>query len=265
MKDVSTQFIDRMAVEVQGEGDAVLCLHGLGGTSNTFTPVLGALSPYKLVRIDLPGSGRSHRVEGALSIQRFVDATFNVAARLHIERFHLLGHSMGAIVALHCAAQQPARIKSLALFGPLLAPPAQAREGIRARAAKARSEGVPGMAEIADAIVAGATSPDTRTRLPLAVAAVRESLMRQDPEGYARCCEALADAQAAALENITAPTLLVTGEDDAVAPPQAVRALHECLVGSRLVVLPRCGHWTTFERPDECERELKSFLSARRH
>jgi 3-oxoadipate enol-lactonase len=260
---MATQFIDRIAVEVDGAGDAVVCLHGLGGTSNNWTPVMAALERHQAIRIDLPGSGRSHRVEGPLSIDGYVEAVLSVCERLGAERFHLVAHSLGTFAALHLAVREPQRVRSLALFGPLLCPPDGARAAIRARADKARSEGVVGMAAIADAIVAGATSSDTRRSRPLAVAMVRESLMRQDPEGYARSCEALADAQPAALNAITASTLLITGEDDAVAPPQSVRAIHERIRGSRLIVYPRCGHWTTFERPDECTRDLRDFLSAR--
>ena len=261
---MATQFVDRIAVEVDGEGEAVVCLHGLGGTSNNWTPVLPALGRFEVVRIDLPGSGRSHRVEGPLSIERFVDSVLSVCGRLGVERFHLLAHSLGTIVAFHLAVREPARVASLALFGPLLCPPEAGRPGARARAEKARSEGVAGMASIADAIVAAATSTDTREHRPVAVAMVRESVMRQDPEGYARSCEALADAQAAAIDSIVVPTLLVTGQDDAVAPPQAVRGIHERIRGSRMIVHPQCGHWTTFERPEECTRDLREFLSARR-
>lgn len=261
---MATQFIDRIAVEVDGQGDAVVCLHGLGGTSNNWTPVMAALQRHQAVRIDLPGSGRSHRVEGLLSIDRYVEAVLSVCERLGIERFHLVAHSLGTVVAFHLAVREPQRVRSLALFGPLLCPPEGARTAIRARADKARSEGVAGMAAIADAIVAGATASETRRSRPLAAAMVRESLMRQEPEGYARSCEALADAQAAEVNTISAPTLLITGEDDAVAPPQSVRSIHERIRGSRLIVYPRCGHWTTFEQPDECTRDLSEFLAARR-
>ena len=61
------------------------------------------------------------------------------------------------------------------------------------------------------------------------------------------------------------PVLLVTGDEDGVAPPQAVRSMADRLHASRskrVVVLPRCGHWTPVERPDECQRELRDFLAA---
>ena len=259
---MTTQFVDRVAVEDEGSGEAVVCLHGLGGTSNTWTPLLPALKGRRVVRIELPGSARSHRVDGPLSIQRFVDATLSVCSRLNIASAHWFGHSMGTIVCQHLALAQPQRVRSLVLFGALQAPPDAARPALRARALKARTEGVAGMQAIADAIVESATSADTRTRLPVAVALVRESLMRQDPDGYARSCEALADAMPAAVDRIEVPALLVTGDADAVAPPQAARGIAERMRQARVVVLSRCGHWTPIERPEECARELASHLAS---
>ena len=258
---------DRMVVEDEGEGPVVVCVHGLGGSSNSFSPLMPALARHRVLRVDLPGSGRSQHAEGPLSIERFVEALLSMCNRLGVACADWIGHSMGTIVCQHVATAQPALVQSLALFGPLLAPPDAARAGLRARAAKARSEGVAGMQEITQILLAAALSSDTRQRLPLAVAFVRESLMRQDGEAYARTCEALADAQAAAVDTIRVPVLLVTGDEDAVAPPQAVRALAEKLRAGpvpRVDVLARCGHWTPVERPDECQRALRDFLASPR-
>ena len=256
-------LIDRVAVEEEGEGPAIVCVHGLGGNSNTFTPLLPALARHRVIRIDLPGSGRSQRVEGVLSIEGYVETLLSVCARLGVSRAHWLGHSMGTIVAQHIAAAQPKLVASMALFGPLIEPTEAAREALKARAMKAR-EGAAAMHEITLALLNAAISADTRQRLPVAVAFVRESLMRQDGEAYARSCEALAGARAAAVDHIEAPVLLVTGDEDGVAPPQAVRAMAEKLRAARttrVVVLPRCGHWTPVERPEECQRELREFLA----
>ena len=260
---MATQFIERMAVECDGDGEAVLLIHGLGGTSNVWTPLLPALARHRAVRPDLPGSGRSHRVEGPLSIARFVEAMQRVCAVLRLDRVHVAAHSLGTIVALHLAVVAPRLVRSLALFGPLACPPDAARPGIRARGAKAREDGEAGMQAIADALLTAAVSTETRTRRPLAVTAVRELLMRQSPEGYARTCEALADAQATDVGAIACPTLLVTGDEDAVAPAQAVRQLGERIAGARVEVLSRCGHWTPVEKPAECEDLLRRFYATR--
>jgi 3-oxoadipate enol-lactonase len=254
-------FVERMAVEIEGEGEPVVMIHGLGGTSNTFTPVLAAFARHRTIRFDLPGSGRSHRVEGPLSLQLFLEKVPLLMQWAGVERAHIVAHSMGTIVAAHLAASEPGKVASLALFGPLLAPPEPARAAIRARAGQARGGD---MQPIADALLRASVSAETRAKQPTAAAFVRESLMRQDPEGYAKSCEALAEMQAADTSRIECPTLLVTGDEDMVAPPQAVRMMGERIVGSRVVVLRGCGHWTPVEKPEECVDLLKRFLLERR-
>jgi 3-oxoadipate enol-lactonase len=250
-------YVERIAFEVEGDGEPVVMIHGLGGTSNVWGPLLPAFSRNKRIRFDLPGSGRSARFEGPLSVDVFLHAVLTVMKKCSIERAHIAAHSMGTIVAAHLAAAEPSRVLSLALFGPLLAPPDQARTAIRGRAVKAR-EG--DMQPIADALVQGSTSSETKQKRSVAVAFVRESLMRQDPDGYARSCEALAGMQAVDTARIACPTLLVTGDEDAVAPPSSVRAMGDRIKGSRVEVLRGCGHWTPVERPEECSGLLRRFL-----
>jgi pimeloyl-ACP methyl ester carboxylesterase len=247
----------QLAVEVHGNGDPILLVHGLGGTSNVFGPQVGVLSRFfQCIRPDLPGSGRSP-ADGPLSITGLAEAIEGVMDERGLDRVHLVGHSLGTIVCQHVAVRRPNRVRSLALIGPLHAPPDAARPVIRDRATKARAEGMVG---IADAIVQAGTSADTKANRPEVAALVREILMRQDPEGYARTCEALAAAEAADVSRIACPTLLVTGDEDGTAPPTAVRALHRKIAGSSLRLLDRCGHWTTFERPAEVNEALMNFL-----
>lgn len=256
---MTTHIIDGIAVEVEGEGPALVCVHGLGGTSNTWTPLLSALQGHRIIRIDLPGSGRSS-VPDDLSIASMVAAVEAVCRHLDVGAATFLGHSMGTIVCQHLATTYPALVTRLALFGPLVCPPEAGRAGIHARADKAASGSVAAMQEIADAIVAGATGRETKEAQPAVLALVRESVMRQDPQGYGKSCTALANAQSAPIEHIAVPTLLVTGDQDGVAPAAAVEIMAARIKGSTKVVLAACGHWTPFERPQECMRELAQFL-----
>jgi pimeloyl-ACP methyl ester carboxylesterase len=167
---------------------------------------------------------------------------------------------MGTIVCCHIAEQHPSLVRSLALLGPLLAPSDAARQGLRDRAAKARAEG---MAPIADAIVQAATSADTKSTQPVTVALVREFLMRQDAEGYAKSCEALAAAQPADVSRIKCKTMLITGDEDVVTPPSGVRAMAERMDTPQTIILNRCGHWTGLERTREVNQALRSFYFGR--
>jgi 3-oxoadipate enol-lactonase len=258
---MSSQTIERMEVEVDGAGDTVILIHGLGGSSNTFCPQMAVLGQHRAVRPDLPGSGRSRIAAEKLTIEKFADRIIAMAGVLNIRRTILAGHSLGTIVCQHVAAQSPQLAAGLVLFGPILEPPPAARDGLRDRAKKARAEGMQG---IADALVGAALSAETRQKRLAATAFVRESLMRQDPEGYALTCEALAEARAVDPQRIGCPVLLITGEDDAVAPPSSVQMMRERLRQASATVLPKCGHWTTVERPEECNANLREFLARNR-
>jgi pimeloyl-ACP methyl ester carboxylesterase len=258
---VGTHIVQRMALEVEGTGEAVVMLHGLGGTSNVYTPQMSVLGGrFRTIRPDFPGSGRSP-ASGSLSIQGFAEAVVRAMAVLGVASAHLVGHSMGTLVCLAIAVEHPGLVRSLALFGPLLGLADAARDGLRRRAGQARGEG---MAEIAEAVIAGTLSADTRANRPVTVALVRELLMRQDPEGYARTCEGLAAAEAPDAAGIRCRTLLVTGDEDPIAPPGAARAIAGAIPGARTVTLARCGHWTTLERAVEASAALREFYFGRR-
>ena len=245
-----------IAVEEHGDGDALVMVHGLGGSSNSWYPQVGPLSRYfRVVRLDLEGSGRSPAT-GALSIASFAADVTALMDALDIPTAHLCGHSMGTIVCQHIAAEQPERVKSLALLGPLAAPPEPARQAIRDRAGVARKSG---MVPIADTLVEVAISAETRAHHPATAAFVREILMRQDAEGYARTCEALAAATSADLASIRCSTMLITGDEDGVSPPPEVKALSGRIKGSRVVVVPGCGHWTPIEKPAQVNGVLLNF------
>jgi len=257
---MTTRILNGLAVEIDGDGDALLCIHGLGGSSNVWTPLLPAMAGFKVVRPDLPGSARSALLSEPLSIAGYVQALIGLMDALDIAAAHVAAHSLGTVVAQHLAVEHPSRVNSLALFGPLVAPPDAARPGTLARAQLART-GSPAMQEIANAIVQAATSKETKSQQPAVLAFIREIVMRQPSEGYAQSCEALAAAQSAAIEQIRLPTLLVTGDQDGVAPAANVAAMAARIKGSEQIVLDGCGHWTPFERPQQCVEQLQRFYA----
>lgn len=249
--------------ELGGKGEVLVLVHGLGGSTNTWYPQAQVLKrDLRLVAYNLAGSARTPVREG-ISIASHMDDLLDVVreAAGGSGRVHLAGHSLGTIICQHFAARHPEQVASLALIGPFPEPPEAARAALRDRAAKARAEGMRG---IADAIVAGGTADDTKVNQPAAAAFVRESIMAQPPEGYARNCEALAEAQSADLSCIACPTLLITGDQDRTAPADVGRAMASAIRGAELQVLTACGHWATIERAKQVNYALTVFYARQR-
>lgn len=246
-----------MQFECKGQGTPVLMVHGLGGTSNTFEPLMGRLGDFMVLRPDLPGCGRSATPDEALTIADMADSLLALLKAQGLTKVHLVGHSMGTLICQRMAIAASAHIASLTLIGALTEPNQAARTGLLARAATARSQG---MQDIADQIINAALAPRTLADNRAAMAFVRESLMRQCPEGYAKCCEALAAAQLQDVCKISAQTLLLTGDCDPVAPVSMAQQLCDALPNARLSVLTDCGHWATLEQPQACASALEAFV-----
>ena len=256
---MTDRSLGSMIVEDSGPdtGPAVVMVHGLGGDSNSFQPLMGILDGYRVLRPDLPGAGRSPIRPGRSGIQGMAENVLDALRAIGIAKAHFVGHSMGTLVCQYIAAQHPECVTSLTLLGPILEPPVAARAGLTERAETARTNG---MAGIADAVSQGSVSETSRKSNPVVPAFVRESLMRQDPRGYAEHCIALSEAKAARHAAIKAPTLLVAGEKDPVAPVPMGKALAEAISGARLEVIPGVGHWMMMEAPGRTASLLKEHL-----
>jgi pimeloyl-ACP methyl ester carboxylesterase len=248
--------------DIAGDGEPVVLVHGLGGSSNTFQPLMPVLRNFAVYRPDMPGSGRSPVPIEAQSVASFAEAIVNGLREIGVASAHFGGHSLGTLVCQHIAVHMHDCVRSLVLFGAITQPPDAARNGLISRAATARNGA---MDVIADQIIANTLSPSTHHDKPAAVAFVRESLMRQPPEGYAKSCEALSKAQAFPVERIEVPVLLVAGDTDPVAPPSMATALKDRMPNAKMVLLERSGHWIPIEKPEESSRLIAEFLQKQLH
>jgi pimeloyl-ACP methyl ester carboxylesterase len=247
-----------LAVEITGDGPVVLLVHGLGGTSNFFQPQVAALAErFTVVRPDMEGSGRSP-VTSTPTIASFADDLADLLPQLGAGPARVVGHSMATITVRLLAATRPDLVSHLALLGAVPAPlPEAGQQGQHDRAAKARAGEMPA---IADAVMGNATAEATRRDHPGTAAAVRELVLRQDPEGYARSCEALAGAPDPGPVDPELPLLLLTGADDGVGRPEISQGLADAHGAATLDVLDDCGHWTALERPHEVTEHLLKFF-----
>jgi len=233
-------------------GPPAIFVHGLGGSMDYWTPLVELTklkSSYNCVLFDLEGHGLSPTSPlSKLSIASFAADVKNLASHFGISSgLTLIAHSMGCLVALKAAQDNPELVSKLILVGPPPNPlPDAASKGSHARADLVRAEG---MGAIVDAVCAGGTSQKTKDSNPVALSAVRLSLLGQSGEGYAKACSALAEAtDAFDVEGIKAETLIVTGAEDMVSSAEVCEGYRKklpSLVG--VEILEDVGHWHVFE------------------
>jgi pimeloyl-ACP methyl ester carboxylesterase len=164
---------------------------------------------------------------------------------------------MGTLVVRSLAARHPARVSALALLGAVREPAEAGRKAQHERAALLREKGT---AAVAPGVVANALSETTRRDKPEVAAFVRELIMRQDPEGYARNCEALAAATDPGPVDPELPLLLITGGDDKVGAPDASQELADAHGNAVVEIVPGIGHWTALEAAGPVTDHLLKFL-----
>jgi pimeloyl-ACP methyl ester carboxylesterase len=113
----------RLSTMTSGEGEPVVCLHGLGGTKASFMPTLAALaSGYRVIAVDLPGFGDSDKPLAArYDSAYFADATVALLDELGLDRARLIGNSMGGRVAIEAGLRAPDRVEQVVLLSPAMA------------------------------------------------------------------------------------------------------------------------------------------------
>lgn len=246
-----------LAVEVDGDGPAVLMVHGLGGTTNFYQAQSDSLRDrFRVIRADSAGAGRSEVAED-ISVAHHAEDLVAVLDELGIDTAAVVGHSMGTLVVRELAARFPDRVSKMALLGAVRPPGPDAQKAQRERAALVRNEGTGG---VAAGVVANALSQDTQDKRPVVAAFVRELVAGQDPEGYARNCEALAGAGDPGAVSADVPLLLITGDADKVGPPEASHELAAGHPDAHVEILNGVGHWTALEAVAAVNEQLAAFL-----
>jgi 3-oxoadipate enol-lactonase/4-carboxymuconolactone decarboxylase len=175
---------------------------------------------------------------------------------LGIEKAHIVGLSIGGMTAQALAVHHPQRVESLVLISTAahMPPP----EFWYQRAAKVREQGPEA---VVDTIIPRWFTPQFQERDRAAVKRIRDRFLDCDRRGYARCCEALAEMDLRGrIGAIAAPTLVIAGANDAVAPPAMGEEIRSRIPGAEMVVLPDCAHLLAVEQPEATAWHIATFV-----
>ncbi|MDZ4827812.1 MAG: alpha/beta fold hydrolase [Actinomycetota bacterium] len=258
-----------LAVDRAGTGPGLLLIHGFGGAKEDFGDHVEALArDHTVVIFDHRGHGASDKPEdqAAYSLDRLVADTLDVADALGLDRFRLLGHSMGGMVARRLVLEHPDRVEALILMdtapGPIAGLPA---DDLELASAIMLAEGKAVLKPLLD------------ERAVLDTPAYRQMLL--DRPGYGEFCDRKWDDLSAVmwgtlvleilrqpddrarLGEITVPTMVLVGEQDKPLVKPS-REMAELIPGAQLVVIPDGGHSPQFENPDAWIAAVQAFLGS---
>lgn len=247
------------AVE-RGRGSPVLLLHGLGWDHRLWAATQARLAPHhRTIAPDLRGHGRTPATPDGWTVHDLAEDCRRLLDQLEVERCAVVGFSLGGMVATALAQAVPERVTGLLLAGCVLHVTAEQTAATEAMLARARALGAVAFArEQARAI----WHPEWRAAHPEAVESfvAARAAMDQDALALAFRCTRGLDLRPG-LGRLTMPCLVIAADQDPFVDPADALALAAALPAAELVVLERCGHMLTLERPERFAALLDALLA----
>ena len=253
----------RVYYEERGTGDAVLLINGLGADHRAWHLQTEDLErSFRVIVFDNPGVGQTTGPRGPYTTELFGDVAVALLQSLGVERAHVVGASMGGLIAQQVAVRHPELVRSLTLHCPWWRADPYTQALIRSWQSYAR---VAGMVELSRQVWLWVFTPCFFEERPDWFAGLEEEAQKPGQSVEAFCDQAEACISHEALEAVAAieaPTLITVGDGDILTPPAHSRALHERIKGSILHIWPQMGHAPFWEIPEEFNRLNLEFLEA---
>lgn len=212
---------------------------------------------FYVIRYDTRGHGKSASPKGPYQLSQLGQDVIALLDFLHIEKTHFCGLSMGGVTGQWLGLYAPDRINKLAIAN--TAAKVGTADGWQTRAKTVMAEG---LNPVADTAASRWFSPAFIEQQPLIVSALIAHLRAENAEGYASCCEALANADfREEIHAISNPTLIIAGQYDPVTTESDAAFLQRKIAGSKTVALP-ASHISNIEAEQAFTLALSEFLKA---
>lgn len=246
----------KLHVEQRGAGSpAFVFLHYWGGSSRTWRHVVDRLSPdFRTIAFDQRGWGRSEAPAKGYALADLANDAEAVVSELALERYILVGHSMGGKVAQLLASRRPRGLIGVALVAPAPPSPMEAPLELRRGMVRAYESRESIIATVAQVLAPHGLKPDDLATV------VADSMAGAAPAKAAWPLYASQENIVRDLADVTVPVLVISGEDDRVESPDVLRReLLPRLAVAELHVLPGVGHLSPLEAPDDVADLLRAF------
>lgn len=245
---------------VEGEGPAVVLIHGVGSRLEAWDPIVPMLAGhFRVVRYDLRGFGQSSKIKGRYELGSFVEDFVALIDHLGIDRCHVVGFSLGGIIAQALALAYGERVDRLVLLSTIGGVNEEDRAFLRDRYLTVR-DGAPPADHLERSLELYFT-PEYRKAHPEVIERLREEKKAEDPAIFAAAYRIIAETDMIEdLNKVRARTLVATGELDRASPEMASAMATE-IPDSKLVIFEGLRHNLMMEGPETVGNAVLDFLT----
>ncbi len=245
--------------EQEGDGTDLVLLHGLGDDLHFWDADVQVFARHhRVLRLDVRGFGASDKPSGPYSPSLFARDLDAVFAACGVGAAHVLGISMGGVIAQRFALDYPSRVRSVLLVSTSSEVGEKAVSAWRRLADVVERHGFD--ARSADA--SRAFAPAFAARRPEVVAESGRRTAANDPRAYAAAARAVSDYNwTADLARMTLPVLILQGLEDQLTPPGGAVRMSRALPHARLLMIRDAGHNVPIEQPEVFHASVLAFVA----
>ena len=246
-----------------GDGPPVVLLHPFPAHHEFWTPVADSLGArYRLILPDLRGHGESGVGEGPATMEKHAADIGRVMDDADVGRVPLIGVSIGGYVLFEFWRKFRGRVAAIGLCNTKA--PADGPEARAGRLQAANDVLDRGTEPFLESMISRLFGKTTRETRPDLVDGAMRMMRQMSPEDIAQVQRGMASRpdSVETLKTINVPTLLITGDEDILTGINEAELMRQHIAGSQLRVIPKAGHYSPWEQPDEAARLLRQFLEA---
>lgn len=249
------------AYTLAGNGAPVVLIHGVGLRRQIWAPQIGALArDFTVVAYDTLGHGASANPREDVPLADYADQLCTLLDHLGMARAAVVGHSMGALIALEFALRRPDRVRGVAALNAVFCRTPEQAAIVEARVGLLARDGVKATLDETLSRWFGNPPPAALASTAAEVAGMMRAV---DALGYQRAYRLFAHSDRAhelRLGQLVVPALFFTGEFDPNSNIAMSRAMAQLVPGSRLEMLPDARHMMTVTHPERVNAVLRDFL-----
>jgi len=246
------------SLKKNNEKNPIVFVHGVGLTKEIWEPQINFFENYNTLTYDLLGHGKTPLKKSRVDFKDFSKQLIRLIKELDFKKIHLVGFSLGALIARHFASENSEKLSSLTLLGSIYKRTEEQKRVVKNRFEVAKLQ----RPASKQAALRRWLSEDFSKKNPDIYKKIYSILDKNNPKDFLKCYEIFVNYadDDNILKNINVNSLIATGENDVGSTPEMSRNLSKMIPGSKFIEIKKGKHLCSIERADDVNIVLKKFI-----